>query len=1572
MKKIVLFLVVCIAALPMFAQAPQGINYQGVARNSIGAAISSTTITVQFKILQGTSPVYVETHNAPTDTFGLYSLIIGNGSPTLGTFSSILWGSGIYSIAVYIDPNGGTAYQFVATSQLQSVPYALYSGGSANGVTSVTANAPLSVINPNTTPTLSMSPANGSTDGFLSQTDWNTFNNKGNGTVTSITAGTGLAGGTFTNTGTIGLATVGTATTVGSSSVIPQITVDQYGRVTTITPQTFTSNAGTITSVSVTAPMTVTTPSTTPFISMPPANGGTDGFLSQTDWNTFNNKVSSISPGVGMTETALGNTYTISASTNAPIWNANQIQSTPVLTTTLITTGQVLQYNGGQWVNATLPTGLPSGVNGQVLYDSAGTWKGSNINNLFFNGTNMGIGTTTPAALLDITNNSGAAAGLNISMNGANGNAANFHITNTVSASNALDVTTNGTGNAGNFWITPTGTGNVINATTSGTGMAGNFAISNTVNAQPVVFATTNGTGIAGQFAITNAVNAQPAVFAATTGTGPAGQFAITNTVSAANALFVNTSGTGIAGNFTINNNLNSNPALSAFTNGTGNALQASVPAGSSANSAIFMGGAGVQMDKVQITNGANPNYVLTSNAAGNATWQPASGGLPSGVHGQTLYDSSGYWQPTFNLYNNGTNVGIGTTTPAAMLDVVSTGTAGIAGSFHITNAANGAHALYGGTNGAGNAVYGQSSGTGNAVRGYNYGLGSAGNFQINNVSNNTPALYATTNGTTTTSYSGKFSGGAGVQIDRLQVQSNINIPFGSNLGFVLTSDAAGNGTWQMPSTGVSSVTVNAPLTSSGGSTPVISIGTASATTSGYLTSGDWNLFNSKGNGSVTQVIAGAGLAGGTIINTGTIALANGTAGGQIFVTGASPFAPALQPMSGDVAITNAGATKVNFLQGTSVSSVAPATNQVLQYNGSQWAPGNAGTVGSIIGQSPALSGTVTTSGFITANNSTALWNANQLQTVSISSVTPTFNQILQYNGAQWVAALPAPPPVTGASNGLFLVGGSVELGGALTGNTTITQTANNMVFTATSGNVNINNSSAAPALSVSNGSTGGQAGNFMISSNINAANALSVTTLGTGIAGNFNINNAGNSNIALEGTTNGTGQAGYFQINNAANIQSALIATTNGTGTALQAVNTSTASGNAGYFNISNAANGSPSLYATTTGAGNAGFFNITNAANFQPSLYAATNGSGAAVQGFNSGTGIAGNFQITNTVSASNALTVSTNGTAGNAGNFQITTATNNSAALSASTNGAGNALIATTNGTGNAGSFNISLATNAQPALVSSTNGAGQAGSFAINNTLNNQAALFATTNGGGAAGNFNISNVGNSQPSLFATTNGTGDAGYFQITNAANNQPALNATTNGTTTTSYSGNFVGGAGLKTDAFTMTNGATANAVLTSNAGGNASWVVPPAPVNCNANATAGQTFIAATPANVSVGAQNYNNGGGILTLGTGNYSVPIAGIYHIDASVGFPNPASVISGSISILVNGATIRTAEFTSSVWAGGSFSAHISGDVIVPASGQGIQISITTLAGSPNITSIGTPPTSWFNVHLVR
>jgi len=67
----------------MFAQAPQAINYQGLARDNSGTVIANHLVALRISILSGSmtgSAVYVETHSKTTDGFGLFNLLIGQGT----------------------------------------------------------------------------------------------------------------------------------------------------------------------------------------------------------------------------------------------------------------------------------------------------------------------------------------------------------------------------------------------------------------------------------------------------------------------------------------------------------------------------------------------------------------------------------------------------------------------------------------------------------------------------------------------------------------------------------------------------------------------------------------------------------------------------------------------------------------------------------------------------------------------------------------------------------------------------------------------------------------------------------------------------------------------------------------------------------------------------------------------------------------------------------------------------------------------------------------------------------------------------------------------------------------------------------------------------------------------------------------------------------------------------------------------------------------------------------------------------------------------------------------------------
>lgn len=135
MKKTITVLVTLLIAANVFAQSPQKMSYQTVVRNASNALVVNSAISVQISILKGSPTgisVFTETHTGVTNANGLVSLEIGNGTPVTGAFADINWGAGPYFIKTEIDLIGGTNYTITGTSELLSVPYALFSGGSWN------------------------------------------------------------------------------------------------------------------------------------------------------------------------------------------------------------------------------------------------------------------------------------------------------------------------------------------------------------------------------------------------------------------------------------------------------------------------------------------------------------------------------------------------------------------------------------------------------------------------------------------------------------------------------------------------------------------------------------------------------------------------------------------------------------------------------------------------------------------------------------------------------------------------------------------------------------------------------------------------------------------------------------------------------------------------------------------------------------------------------------------------------------------------------------------------------------------------------------------------------------------------------------------------------------------------------------------------------------------------------------------------------------------------------------------------------------------------------------------------
>lgn len=140
MKNLFTFLLTFILCFGVFAQAPQKMSYQAVIRNSANKLIVSELVNMKISILQGSiigNAVYVEAQSPTTNSNGLVTLEIGLGKIVTGTFDGINWANGPYFIKTETATVSSGNYSIIGTSQLMSVPYALYAktAGSVSGST---------------------------------------------------------------------------------------------------------------------------------------------------------------------------------------------------------------------------------------------------------------------------------------------------------------------------------------------------------------------------------------------------------------------------------------------------------------------------------------------------------------------------------------------------------------------------------------------------------------------------------------------------------------------------------------------------------------------------------------------------------------------------------------------------------------------------------------------------------------------------------------------------------------------------------------------------------------------------------------------------------------------------------------------------------------------------------------------------------------------------------------------------------------------------------------------------------------------------------------------------------------------------------------------------------------------------------------------------------------------------------------------------------------------------------------------------------------------------------------------
>jgi hypothetical protein len=240
----------------------------------------------------------------------------------------------------------------VAEMQKQIDALNLLPPPSQGTVTAVTATAPV-VSSGGIAPDISMPAADTTTNGYLTSTDWNTFNSKapatsgtsilyGNGTggFSNVTIGTGVSfvAGTLSATGSGGTVTAVSVVSsngfAGTSSggATPALTLS-----TSITGLLY-GNGTALAATTVSAPLGYTAGT----LSITQSNTTTDGYLSSTDWNTFNNKQAVSAP---VTKTA---DFTVAATELWLINNKTGSTCTATLPTASSYSGRVLHFQNYQ------------------------------------------------------------------------------------------------------------------------------------------------------------------------------------------------------------------------------------------------------------------------------------------------------------------------------------------------------------------------------------------------------------------------------------------------------------------------------------------------------------------------------------------------------------------------------------------------------------------------------------------------------------------------------------------------------------------------------------------------------------------------------------------------------------------------------------------------------------------------------------------------------------------------------------------------------------------------------------------------------------------------------------------------------------------------------------------------------------------------------------------------------------------------------------------------------------------------------------------------------------------------
>jgi hypothetical protein len=138
MKRILLLSLIILCATATFAQLmPKGMNYQAVARDAQGKIMSDATITLRISLIgmkgADQNVHYTEIHRVTTNEFGVFNLVVGDGSVLQGNFYQVPWSSEEIWMAIDVKGASDPDFNTIVNSKLLAVPYA-YHAGTANEI----------------------------------------------------------------------------------------------------------------------------------------------------------------------------------------------------------------------------------------------------------------------------------------------------------------------------------------------------------------------------------------------------------------------------------------------------------------------------------------------------------------------------------------------------------------------------------------------------------------------------------------------------------------------------------------------------------------------------------------------------------------------------------------------------------------------------------------------------------------------------------------------------------------------------------------------------------------------------------------------------------------------------------------------------------------------------------------------------------------------------------------------------------------------------------------------------------------------------------------------------------------------------------------------------------------------------------------------------------------------------------------------------------------------------------------------------------------------------------------------